>query len=394
MALDMERRKWFPLRVKDKSSGSGRRRKVKKGDEKSGDTIDEKEDDDESTSSELEEEEAGEDENQNEGWSLDMLRTNMFAFIDGDGNIVYEKIEDDIANGMDSPKQEEIKEEEEEEEKEEEKEEEAKIGAVVGEIHLKPASKKPLKQMTASSVMVVNPETNVPEAVERAEPLPRINASILVHGHTMYIYGGILEVGDREISLDDMWTLDLRKREKWQCIWQGSMHKQVWRGAIYDDDDSYISTGREDGSDDDDDYSDENEDETMIGEMSTTKQSLKTTNRSGLRQEIAELNEKYGLEDLNRTPGSGETLADFYSRTAIYWNGHAAEVVVGTGGELSNKEVKREGFKLAKDRYEELKPVLDKLAEMEIGSSKSDRSSERSSKGEKKKEKSKKSSKR
>ena len=30
----------------------------------------------------------------NSGWDIDMLRSNMFAFIDGNGNIVYEKLEE------------------------------------------------------------------------------------------------------------------------------------------------------------------------------------------------------------------------------------------------------------------------------------------------------------
>jgi len=241
--------------------------------------------------------------------------------------------------------------------------------------------------------MVLNSETNVPEAVERTEPLPRINASILVHGHTMYIHGGILEVGDREITLDDMWALDLRKREKWECIWQGTMHNQVWRGAVHDDDDSYISTGKEDGSDENDDFSDDEDDDlATVGEEEERKTSKKSR-CSGLRQEVAELNEKFDLEDMNRTPKSGESLADFYSRTSSFWNGQAAETIATTNDELSNKELKREGFKLAKHRYDELKPVLDRLVELEI-SSKQERRAEKHSKTEKKKDKGKKSSRR
>lgn len=410
MAMDIERRKWFPLRVKEKKnsgSNSGRiRRRRKNGD--SDDHVDvganrdaddeiavdddTKEEEDEGSSSELEEDEEdeGANENQTVGWDLDMLRSNMFAFIDGSGNIVYEKIEDE----SDEEEKEEIKEEEEEETKEEEekeeveeeqeeeetKDEEEKTEQEEGGGSSSRRSKPyhAPKKITSSSVMVLSESADIPEAVARTEPLPRINASVVVQGHTMYILGGILEVGDREITLDDMWALDLRKRDQWECLWQGTMYKQVWRGAVHDDDDSYISTGRENGSDDDDDDSEEEDvvgfddyqhDEAMEVLEQKKSKSKKSSNskRAGLRHEVAELNERYGLEDLNRTPNSGETLADFYSRTSTTWNDEAATQLAGTDSDLSNKELKRQGFMLAKERFEELQPVLDRLADIEIG---------------------------
>jgi hypothetical protein len=54
-----------------------------------------------------------------------------------------------------------------------------------------------------------------PIAVSRKTPLPRIKAQIVVRGNTLYVYGGILEVGDREVTLDDLWSLELQKREEW-----------------------------------------------------------------------------------------------------------------------------------------------------------------------------------
>jgi hypothetical protein len=376
-ALDIDQRKWFPLRVKEKASGSSRRRRRKPKDENDDDSVK----DDVSSSSELEEEEDEEgDSNEVTGWDIDTLRANMFAFVDGDGNIVYEKIEDNEAKV--EPIQEEEEEEKEEEKEEEEREEEKEEVKTEEE---KPASDAPFqhKPITSSSVMVLNPETQAPEAVERTEPLPRINPSLLVHGNMMYLLGGILEVGDREVTLDDFWALDLRKREKWECLWKGTMHNQVWRGAIHDDDDSYISTGKEDDSDDEFGSSDEEGD--GLGEGSSdTKKSTKSK-RAGVREEIAALNEIHDLSNLNRTPNTDESLADFYSRTSQFWNNEAAEVVTNTGEVLSNKELKREGFKLAKDRFDELKPVMDRLAELSIEAQPD--KSERESKGDGKKSK-------
>jgi len=347
------------------------------------------------------------------GWDLDMLRANMFAFVDGDGNIVYEKLDDDDdaidnknirsneevnnmsnENTKDEPDEEKEEDEEEEEEEEEMKNEDTEkpnISPVAG-TELPKKRVNLTGKIASSSVMKLNLETNVPEAVERPDPLPRINASLIVAGHTLYLYGGILEVGDREITLDDMWTLDLRKRENWECLWPGTMHKQVWRGAVFDDDDSYISTGKDDDSDDDDD--DDDDDDGSISEEEKVKKVQESTKkdkskRSGLREEAAQLIEKFGLEDESTTPSDGESLADFYTRTSKYWNQKARDAVVGTGTELSTKEVKREGFKLAQTRFEELKPVIDRLVELR-------RSLKKDAKGDSKKkvEKSKKSARR
>ena len=66
----------------------------------------------------------------------------------------------------------------------------------------------------------------------------------------------------------------------------------------------------------------------------------------------AALREKVSVDDELRNPAPGETVADFYSRTAHNWNEEAAK----SAGELAAdqvelitamKELKRKGFRLA-----------------------------------------------
>ena len=93
------------------------------------------------------------------------------------------------------------------------------------------------------------------------------------------------------------------------------------------------------------------------------------------RDKINRLREEYSHDDLERTPEMGETMADFYSRTATYWASEVVKVAQATtdGGnatvnasaELSAKELRARGFDLARERYEELKPVLDSLMDLE-----------------------------
>jgi hypothetical protein len=224
-----------------------------------------------------------------------------------------------------------------------------------------------------------------------------MNANMLVRSNVLYLYGGLLEVGDREVTLDDCWSFDLRKRTHWECLWEGTIHKQVWRGAVHDDDDSYISTGGgdDDSSDDDDDFDDDQVDELDEEALKEAKAAKKAAKRekkkAGLKEEIAELNSQLNLDDTNRTPAMGEAMADFYSRTSEFWTQQAAESMKEQGSNanepLSHKEMKREGFALAQTRYDELSPIIERLNELELQQQdgEGDRSLRKSDKKEKKK---------
>lgn len=60
-------------------------------------------------------------------------------------------------------------------------------------------------------------------------------------------------------------------------------------------------------------------------------------------------------------------MADFYARTSEYWIDQVMKTSQSESGQeqLSHKELKREGFQLAKSRYEELSPTLERLEELE-----------------------------
>ena len=370
-ALDAARRKWFPLTVRkaklDVFATSTGGTTVTEGG--SGKVDSDSNGDNDNDDIPLEEENQGEeggDAVATEGWDIEKLRSNMFAFIDGTGNLVYEKIDDsddeddaeERQKGGEEKEEEKDSSEDDEEEKEEEKmeddddEDDEKLEDT-NHRQAVAATKQPLSAITSSSVMTLHPETRAPEAVIQSEPLPRIKALMFVAGHHLYVYGGLLEVGDREVTLDDLWRLDLRKRNGWECLFVGTMHQQVWRGAIHDDDESYVSSSGPGGADNDgdDDYN------------SDAPQSKSA--KSSLRQEIAALNQEHDLSNANRTPQPSEILADFYSRTADYWNERAAQMEVGDA-ELTQKELKRKGFGLAKERYEELEPILERLRELKI----------------------------
>ena len=73
----------------------------------------------------------------------------------------------------------------------------------------------------------------------RREPSPRINPCLMVRGNSLFVYGGVVEVGDVEVALDDCWALDLNKRDRWRQLLPGTMHSLVWQG----EDDATEGTG-------------------------------------------------------------------------------------------------------------------------------------------------------
>jgi hypothetical protein len=198
----------------------------------------------------VEGEESKNEEVKSNGFSLNELRQDMFAFTNGEGNVVFEDIDGIVLN----------EEEEDEDDEVEMKKDEAlllatKPPSITSEITDTSTTTRRLKGKKGKAKKV--DLTKLPPVLPkiRETPLPRINCASIICNNTLYIYGGLVEVGDREVTLDDCWSIDLNKYDKkWNCIYSGRMHKQVWKG-VDSDNDSYISSdqGADDVDNDDDD---------------------------------------------------------------------------------------------------------------------------------------------
>eukprot|EP00547_Thalassionema_nitzschioides_P009617 CAMPEP_0194228520 /NCGR_PEP_ID=MMETSP0156-20130528/43415_1 /TAXON_ID=33649 /ORGANISM="Thalassionema nitzschioides, Strain L26-B" /LENGTH=693 /DNA_ID=CAMNT_0038961037 /DNA_START=26 /DNA_END=2108 /DNA_ORIENTATION=+ len=329
-------------------------------------------DDDDDDDDDLIENDDEEESSPIKGWDVNQLRENMFAFVDGKGNVVYEKKVVEAASGNDN-NNDSSDDDEEDEEKEEEKEEDDDDSEEEEETKTTDGDNiKPSIKTISSTVMMIDPQARAPQAVpQQKEPLPRIKCGAIIHRNSLFIYGGLVEIGDREVTLDDMWCLDLKKRSSWQCIYPGTMHKQVWRGAeVHDDDDSYISSTA--GGDDDDDSEFEEND------LAPTTKTKRDDNRDpALVEELLQLISKHDLGNETLTPQHDEALADYYSRTKDYWNERANESLLtakkganddGDDDELiiNKKELKREGFQMARQQFDDLEPVLQRFQELKV----------------------------
>ncbi|ONK77696.1 uncharacterized protein A4U43_C02F9570 [Asparagus officinalis] len=203
-------------------------------------------------------------------------------------------------------------------------------------------------------------------SVEIVKPCGRINACMVVGRDTLFVYGGMMEVRDREITLDDLYSLNLSKLDEWKCILAAS--ESEWQEASEDEDDgdSEEESGDESGcnesDEDDEDMSEDEVEKTLDAEsaVSILKGEKKNLRRKEKRARIDQIRVTLGLSDSQRTPMPGETLRDFYKRTSMYWQMAAHEHTQHTG-----KELRKDGFDLAEVRYKELKPILDELAILE-----------------------------
>ncbi|XP_024518723.1 kelch domain-containing protein 4 [Selaginella moellendorffii] len=197
------------------------------------------------------------------------------------------------------------------------------------------------------------------------KPCGRIHAGMVVGKDTLFLYGGMKEVGEKEVTLDDLFSLDLNKLDAWKCI-------------IEETQSEWIEVSDEEGESDDDNsdagsISNGTDDEEDDGEVDAAESSQrveeaaailrgegKRLTRKARKLKIDQMRSELGLADSQRTPLPGETLRDFFSRTIMYWQMAAYDHTQHTG-----KELRKDGFDLAETRYRELKPVLDELARLE-----------------------------
>ncbi|CAH9118258.1 unnamed protein product [Cuscuta europaea] len=202
---------------------------------------------------------------------------------------------------------------------------------------------------------------------EAVKPCGRINSCVAVARDTLYVYGGVMEIRDREVTLDDLYTLNLSKLDEWKCIIAAS--EPEWVEASDDEEEDDNGDEGESGDDSADESSEDDSAEAgtdssrsikMGDAVAIVKGEGKTLRRKEKRARIEQIRAHLGLSDSQRTPAPGESLRDFYKRTNTYWQMAAYEHTQHTG-----KELRKDGFDLAKSRYRELKPILDELAILE-----------------------------
>ena len=56
--------------------------------------------------------------------------------------------------------------------------------------------------------------------------------------NTVYMYGGLYEAGDKQVTLDDFYSLDMSSMTEWRTLSQGTYDQQVWEESESSEDES------------------------------------------------------------------------------------------------------------------------------------------------------------
>lgn len=219
-----------------------------------------------------------------------------------------------------------------------------------------------------------------PDDPEKTVPFARYNAMLAVQRNALYIYGGILEAGSREYTLDDFYTLQLDKLDRFTCLKECKIDAVEWNGSDSgnDDSDSDIEdSGSESGE------SDSGSagvgpalpmEDIVLEELQLTDAELAAAEALRAEAEREDLRKRAtaflgvsaatdrSAEDILSTPQPGETLAKFFARSREYWTQKAFASI---GAANRGKELRRDGFQLAEEAFQIYQPLLEEIARIQ-----------------------------
>jgi len=210
-------------------------------------------------------------------------------------------------------------------------------------------------------------------------PPPRLNPVLWFKGSNLFVYGGLVEVGSREITLNDLWSVNVLTRKEWKCLSRGTLDEQIW----YDDPVDLREQAEEDAQangDSDDEYSSsdsEYDSESMSDDEDGTKEKerqakKKAARTADLRTRIAYYNDQLP-DDKSLCPLLGESLKDFNERTKQKFFEEACNQPRDEYYTPDEKELRRDAFKLCQRTYYSFKPILDALQKLNLKSDEANR---------------------
>ncbi|KAL2762053.1 kelch domain-containing protein 4 isoform 3, partial [Daubentonia madagascariensis] len=129
---------------------------------------------------------------------------------------------------------------------------------VVTEVAAEDGTVVTIKQVLCTPCPVGRPQPIDEDSPEEAsspmvEPSPRSNAMLAVKHGVLYVYGGMFEAGDRQVTLSDLYCLDLHKMEEWKALVEMDPETQEWLEETDSDEDSDRVEGAEGGEEDEED---------------------------------------------------------------------------------------------------------------------------------------------
>ncbi|XP_065161142.1 kelch domain-containing protein 4-like [Atheta coriaria] len=83
------------------------------------------------------------------------------------------------------------------------------------------------------------------------QPSPRLNCGLAIKHGVLYLYGGMYEDGDKEITFQDFYALDLKKLEEWNTIIQDDVKSSEWLATPDNSDDDEEESSNDDSASED-----------------------------------------------------------------------------------------------------------------------------------------------
>ncbi|KAM4614462.1 kelch domain-containing protein 4 [Discoglossus pictus] len=91
------------------------------------------------------------------------------------------------------------------------------------------------------------------------EPCPRSNSMIAAKQGVLHVYGGMFEVGDRQFTLNDLYSLDLHKMEEWKVLVEMDPKTQEWLDESDSEGEDEEAEGAEGGADEEEEEDEESD---------------------------------------------------------------------------------------------------------------------------------------
>ncbi|KAM9754279.1 kelch domain-containing protein 4 [Menidia menidia] len=163
------------------------------------------------------------------------------------------------------------------------------------------------------------------------EPCPRSSAMATVRQGRLFLYGGMFEVGDRQFTLGDFYSLDLHKMDRWEVLVQMDPKTQEWLEE----------------SDSEEEEEEEEEEEGARGAEGEEEESEEDSeDEEGKRP--SSIPDRTQQE--HPAVQDGETAAGYQARTAEYWTALAR---ANMGADAKDKKVAKVAAAMAQVFYEE-----------------------------------------
>ncbi|CCW64961.1 unnamed protein product [Phytomonas sp. EM1] len=227
-------------------------------------------------------------------------------------------------------------------------------------------------------------------------PHRRMDASMVVIGNQLYLFGGQFESSKREVTMADLFSLNLNRLDTYQVLLSQNLSEAEWLANDSESDAGSWESGSTVVSGTFDfDYSDEEGEEEGGGvgmamvddemngdeapeaipaelEMEATPGHAEvagvidhithTRGKKGLHVHKAQLLAQLNSSAAVPTPTREEPFRQFFERTQAFWTATAKEAHQGT---RSDRRVKKEASIFARRRYDETKELLAQLALVE-----------------------------